>query len=61
MKNRFKFLLIREEKNAIKPSLIKKLGLYILKIEVTTQKIDCSKLEKFEIVIISFLINNEAG
>lgn len=55
------FIDLKSEINVMKSSFAKKLGFYIWRTEVGTNKIDNSRLETFEIVVVSSLINNKVG
>lgn len=55
------FINLGSERNAIRLIFAKKLGLWIQKTEVDTQKIGGSSLEIFEIVIVSFSMDNKAS
>lgn len=48
----------RSEVNAITPAYASKLGLKVCFIDVRVQKIDGSTLEKFEMVLASFQVEN---
>lgn len=45
--------------NVIQPSFAKDLGLRICKINVDAQKIDCSRLKTYEIVIVFFQVDDK--
>lgn len=45
--------------NIMNLDFVKKLGLWILETKVDTQKIDGSKLNTFEMVIASFLVEDK--
>lgn len=56
----FKALVKSDSKlNAIKPGFARKLGLRIYKTNVSTQKINGSKLETYEIVIALFEVDDK--